>query len=127
MKTVAQVYGQSMAFPPQVGEDGRIQWSSGPVNIRESIEIILKTELGERIYLPDFGGGLRPLGLVDLVRLIWHHDVTPRGPRDLRACLSPVGRQQAPTIEITVKTCAGASDNCPTSGLFQGLGQGPRA
>jgi len=59
VKTAAQVFGQSMAFPPQVGKDGRIQWSSGPANIRESIEIILKTELQERIYLPDFGGGLR--------------------------------------------------------------------
>ena len=58
MKTASQIFGQAWRSRP-VGIDGRIQWSSGPANIRESIEIILKTELGERIYLPDFGGGLR--------------------------------------------------------------------
>jgi len=59
MNTTARIYGQSMAFPPRVNEAGSIAWSQGPSNIRESIEIILRTELGERVYLPDFGGGLR--------------------------------------------------------------------
>jgi phage baseplate assembly protein W len=48
-----------MAFPPHVGSDGRVAWSQGETNIRESIEIILKTEERERVNLPSFGGGLR--------------------------------------------------------------------
>lgn len=54
-----QLYGRSMAFPPHVGADGRIAWSEGEANIREAIEIILRTEERERINLANFGGGLR--------------------------------------------------------------------
>lgn len=50
---------RGVAFPPRVGDDGRIAWSQGPNNIRESIRIILSTEPGERLMLPRFGGGLR--------------------------------------------------------------------
>jgi uncharacterized protein len=54
-----QLYGRGMAFPPRVGPDGRVAWSEGEVNIREAIQIILKTEEQERLTLPSFGGGLR--------------------------------------------------------------------
>jgi phage baseplate assembly protein W len=54
-----QLYGRSMAFPPRVGEDGRIAWSEGETNIRESIQIILKTQATERLNRPDFGAGLQ--------------------------------------------------------------------
>jgi phage baseplate assembly protein W len=54
-----RLYGRSMAFPPRVGPDGRIAWSEGETNIREAIQIILKTEERERLNLPAFGGGLR--------------------------------------------------------------------
>ena len=53
--------GRSVSFPFRVGPDGRVAWSEGEVNIREAIEVILTTEPGERILLPDFGGGLRSL------------------------------------------------------------------
>ncbi len=55
----AGIYGQGISFPPRLGPDGRLAWSAGPGNIRESIEVILKTQPGERIMLPDFGGKLR--------------------------------------------------------------------
>lgn len=51
--------GQGLSFPPRVGADGRLAWSSGEENIRESIRIILLTEPGERIMRESFGGGLR--------------------------------------------------------------------
>lgn len=52
------VYGQGMAFPPRVGADGRIAWSEGEANVREAMRIILMTEPGERLRLPEFGAGL---------------------------------------------------------------------
>ena len=55
---MSSVFGQSMSFPPRVGADGRFIWSSGETNIRESIAIILKTEMGERVGVTDFGTGL---------------------------------------------------------------------
>lgn len=51
--------GRGVAFPPRVGSDGRLAWSEGESSVREAIEIVLKTERGERLRLPDFGAGLR--------------------------------------------------------------------
>jgi uncharacterized protein len=53
-----RLFGRGIAFPPRVGPDGRVVWSEGEVNVREAIRIVLKTEMGERINLPEFGGGL---------------------------------------------------------------------
>lgn len=54
-----QLFGRGIAFPPHVGADGRMAWSEGEENIRQNIEIILRTEERERLNLPEFGGGLR--------------------------------------------------------------------
>jgi phage baseplate assembly protein W len=53
-----QLFGRGIGFPPRVGPDGRVAWSQGEANVRESVRIILMTELRERLRLPDFGGGL---------------------------------------------------------------------
>jgi phage baseplate assembly protein W len=53
-----QILGRGISFPPRVGADGRVAWSEGDENVRESVEVILKTELRERLRLPEFGGGL---------------------------------------------------------------------
>ena len=50
--------GQGMSFPPRVGADGRFVWSQGEANVRENIAVILKTDPGERLALPEFGAGL---------------------------------------------------------------------
>ena len=50
---------QGIAFPPRIGPDGQVAWSSGAQNVRESIQIILETNVQERIMRPTFGGGLR--------------------------------------------------------------------
>ena len=52
------IYGRGIGFPPQLGPDGRVAWSSGSENIRQSIRIILLTQPKERIMLPGFGAGL---------------------------------------------------------------------
>lgn len=58
MSNAGKIFGKGIAFPPRVGADGRVVWSEGETNIRESVKIILLTELNERLRLPDFGGGL---------------------------------------------------------------------
>ncbi len=55
---MSSVFGRSMSFPPRVDADGRFVWSEGETNIRESITVVLKTEPGERVGVPDFGAGL---------------------------------------------------------------------
>jgi phage baseplate assembly protein W len=58
MTNTGRILGRGISFPPRVGADGRISWSDGEQNIRESIQIVLKTELNERLRLPEFGAGL---------------------------------------------------------------------
>ena len=53
------VFGRGISFPPRIGPDGRVAWSAGPENIREAIRVVLLTEPGERLQLPQFGGGAR--------------------------------------------------------------------
>lgn len=53
--------GRGIAFPPHVGADGRWAWSQDEPNIRQAIQVIVLTEPGERLRLPDFGGGLGAL------------------------------------------------------------------
>jgi len=55
------VLGRGISFPFRVGPDGRVAWSSGEINIREAISIILTTEPLERVMVPTFGGGLRSI------------------------------------------------------------------
>lgn len=51
--------GQGLSFPPRVGPDGRLAWSSGEDNIRDLLRVILMTEGGERLMRETFGCGLR--------------------------------------------------------------------
>jgi uncharacterized protein len=53
------LYGRGWRFPPGVGPDGRVAFSAGADNVRESIRVILSTEPGERVMMPEFGGGLK--------------------------------------------------------------------
>jgi phage baseplate assembly protein W len=53
-----RLLGRGISFPPRVGADGRMAWSEGEVNVREGVEVVLKTEVRERLRLPDFGAGL---------------------------------------------------------------------
>lgn len=53
--------GAGLAFPLQVNVQGGVQLSSNTQNIEESIVIILRTDLGERVYRPNFGSRLSEL------------------------------------------------------------------
>ena len=54
-----RLFGRGLSFPPRIGPDGRMAWSEGAQNIRESIRVILLTEPQERLMLPELGAGLR--------------------------------------------------------------------
>jgi phage baseplate assembly protein W len=56
-----KLLGKGIAFPPRIAADGSVARSEGEANVRESIQIILLTERGERTMLHDFGGGLQRL------------------------------------------------------------------
>ena len=52
------IFGRGISFPPRIGADGRVVWSDGETNVRESIRVILMTEQPERLRAPSFGGSL---------------------------------------------------------------------
>lgn len=54
-----RLFGRGISFPPRVGEDGRVAWSEASDNIREGMRVVLATQLGERMMLPQFGTDLR--------------------------------------------------------------------
>jgi uncharacterized protein len=58
MTAGARILGRGIGFPPRVGPDGRVAWSEAETNVREAMEIVLKTDREERLRLPEFGGGL---------------------------------------------------------------------
>jgi len=53
--------GAGFAFPLRVNVQGGVQLSAAEPNIEESIIIILRTDLGERVYRPNFGSRLSDL------------------------------------------------------------------
>lgn len=59
MLSDATLYGRGIGFGIGLAADGTVATTSGPENIRQSLEIILSTEPGERIMRPNFGTGLR--------------------------------------------------------------------
>lgn len=52
--------GVGVRFPLKI-KNGKMAWSEYEDSIRESILLILKTSMGERIMRPDFGCGLNEL------------------------------------------------------------------
>jgi uncharacterized protein len=53
--------GTGWSFPLRVNVQGGLQLSTGDRNIEESMMLILRTDLGERVYRPNFGSRLSEL------------------------------------------------------------------
>ena len=56
---VGQIFGRGVAFPPHLDATGQWATSVGAQNVRESIQILLLTRLGERLMYPSYGSSLR--------------------------------------------------------------------
>jgi hypothetical protein len=54
-----QIFGRGVAFPPHLDSTGQWATSVGAQNVRESIQILLLTRLGERLMYPVYGSALR--------------------------------------------------------------------
>jgi phage baseplate assembly protein W len=90
--------GQGLPLAPV---DGRMPFASGPEKVRQSIFIILDTEPGERVMLPEFGCGLR--------RFLMH----PNNGATRAQIEREVGlalQQWEPRIKVTQVAVTGADD-----------------
>ena len=110
MTVAIDLYGRGFSFPLRVGADGRMVWSEGELNVRESICVILRTRRGERIERPDFGCGLdqflfEPNSLATL-RLIQEEVKQAIGRWEPRVRLQDVVTEVSPAdpraVDITV-------------------------
>jgi len=119
MTSSSDLYGTGLSFPPRVGPDGSMVWSSGEINVRECICTILRTSPGERVEMPTFGCGLRRFlfepNAVATLRLIQQEVIQslarwePRiAVNDVTAALDPVN-QNAVNITITYTLIATSS------------------
>lgn len=55
-------YGRHLSFPFHIGNDGRsAQVRNLEEHVKDELEQLLLTDPGERIFLPEFGAGLRRL------------------------------------------------------------------
>jgi uncharacterized protein len=62
----SEYLGKGWAFPIALSVQGGIQLSAEAQKVRESIWIILRTGIGERVYRPDFGSRLSELAFSPL-------------------------------------------------------------
>jgi phage baseplate assembly protein W len=53
--------GRGWAFPVQTGAGGEIAEAEYETDVHEAVRLVLGTNLGERVMLPQFGSGLRAL------------------------------------------------------------------
>jgi Bacteriophage baseplate protein W len=92
--TGVDLYGRGISFPPRVGQDGAIVWSSGEPNVRECLCTILRTAPGERVERPTFGSGLSRLlfepNSVSTLRLIQEEVTRAIGRWEPRVTLANV-------------------------------------
>lgn len=58
--------GTGLSFPLQVNLQGGFKQSSQAQKVKESIWLILRTDLGERVYRPDFGCRLTEVAFAPL-------------------------------------------------------------
>lgn len=57
---MAEEYGNHLSFPFRIGSDGRTaQVSMLEDHVKEELIQLLLTNPGERLFLPEFGGGIR--------------------------------------------------------------------
>jgi len=57
---MSDIYGNHLSFPFRIGSDGRTaQVSVLEDHVKEELIQLLLTNPGERLFLPEFGGGVR--------------------------------------------------------------------
>lgn len=102
MPDEAALYGRGLAFPLRLSPEGRLAWSEGEANVRESIRILLLTAQGERLRRPGYGAGLE--------RFLFE----PNVPTTWRAIEESIRRQLAkwePRVQVeALKVAADPAD-----------------
>ncbi len=113
-----QEYGKHLSFPFRVGSDGRTTpVSSLEEHVRDELIQLILTNPGERLFLPEFGGGARRMvfeGLYDTTAAMTKATLTQSISRWLGHRLTLEDLQvtvENETIEVEIKyRIAGTED-----------------
>jgi phage baseplate assembly protein W len=113
--------GRHLAFPFRIGSDGRTAApASDAEHVRDELLQLLLTSPGERLFLPEFGGGLRRLVFEpasDTLRNVVKARITQAlsrwlGQRLTVEMLEVTWDSSAATLEVTVQyRPAGSADS----------------
>jgi phage baseplate assembly protein W len=113
--------GRHLAFPFRIGADGRTAApASDAEHVRDELLQLLLTSPGERLFLPEFGGGLRRLVFEpasDTLRNVVKARITQAlsrwlGQRLTVEMLEVTWDSSAATLEVTVQyRPAGSADS----------------
>ena len=113
--------GRHLAFPFRIGPDGRTAApASDAEHVRDELLQLLLTSPGERLFLPEFGGGLRRLVFEpasDTLRNVVKARITQAlsrwlGQRLTLEMLDVTWDSSAATLEVTVQyRPAGSADS----------------
>jgi len=102
--------GQGVSFPLQVTRQGSLALSAEDLNIRESIVIILMTDLGERVYRPNFGCRLSELAFAPMNRetltlmRIWVQEALEQWePRIIVRQVLTIPRQEQGRVDLIIQ------------------------
>ena len=107
---MAESYGKHLSFPFRIAEDGKTaQVASLENHVRDELIQVILTNLGERWFLPEFGGGVRRLvfeGVSDTTAGITRASLTRAITRWLGQRLTLIDltvSSEQETIEVTIK------------------------
>jgi phage baseplate assembly protein W len=112
--------GRHLAFPFRIGSDGRTATpASDAEHVRDEVLQLLLTAAGERLFLPDFGGGVRRLvfePVSDVLRGVVKARLTQAlsrwlGHRLTVEMIDVIGTDAAGLMEVTISyRPAGSAD-----------------
>ena len=98
--------GTGWRFPPQFSKNGqKVLLASDGTDVRESLEILLSTLEGERLYRPDFG--------CDLKRFMFE-EVNSALATEIREMIVATVNAYEPRVEITEITITEAEESAYT-------------
>ena len=98
--------GTGWRFPPQFSKNGqKMLLGSDGTDVRESLEILLSTLVGERLYRPDFG--------CDLKRFMFE-EVNSALATEIREMIVATVNAYEPRVEITKITITEAEESAYT-------------
>lgn len=122
--STAGIFGQGVKYPLTLTTQGRLALSSGETSVREALQTILETAVGERAMLPTYGARQGEFEPIDLARMVakFKKDVAEHEPRVEAVSVDSIPGPGAGEVSLTILyvLVGEATENTLTYPLFVG-------